>query len=893
MLRPQPPRFGGVGTQPDASEPSCSLERAAELELEDLRRCERTSCSLDDALLLQAADCLSWSGASTAAACGLARLYRTAGRGCVVSDCDAKDEAWRERAQRMRHHATAPAALRCLQAVLDTAEQRIATPFPPPPPFPPPVPPPPPPVPPPPPEPPPPSPEPPRPSPALARASAQLSEGYRLATGGRLDEAAARLRSAAAAADAAAGVRGAAAVGAEARLWLGMCEAKLGRADAALATLARAAAALAATGAAADQRALAAFEAGNAAFALSRHAEAEARYAEALSISPDYPEAHANAGVVAFVVGGRYREAVLRFEGALRVAPAFADAWQHLGAAHKALGAPDAAHDAYARAASLAATNPEPLRGVALVARERNRQPEALHALRRALTLAPRYAQLYIDLGISHDYREEREAAMAAYRSASAIAPAAVPQAPYLEFRAAKSVALWAGWDGHVRRIAAELRADGGAARLQVDPVASLHFPFRAAELLAVVQTATRTKLASGDRPPPAARRPRSGRRRRAARLRSGGERLRVGFVSSYFRDHNLLRLTRGLFLLHDASSFAFHLFAESEDDHSRIAHDVQAAAASLTRIRGVPTAAALASLRAADLHVAVNLNGHHWNAASESVRLELFDGSSGGGGGGGGYSSAAARVTSTYMGYPGPCGASFLQYAHLDRIVTPAAPPVYSRGFTERFALLPHSYYVSDYAASWPQLLQPPPPSADSLPTDDALWCSLNQLPKLDPELFSSWLNALGRAAGMGGGGRSGGGGGAAARLWLLRFPAAAESHLRREAAAHPSPPARRRLLLLSTVAYEAHLRRAAHCDLFVDSRLCNAHTSATDALWAGTPLLTLPGETQTARVAASLLAAVGLPPLAAPSLRAYEDGLVALAGSGGRSGRPAIARG
>ena len=143
-----------------------------------------------------------------------------------------------------------------------------------------------------------------------------------------------------------------------------------------------------------------------------------------------------------------------------------------MGAAHKALGAPDAAHDAYARAASLAATNPEPLRGVALVARERNRQPEALHALRRALTLAPRYAQLYIDLGISHDYREEREAAMAAYRSASAIAPAAVPQAPYLEFRAAKSVALWAGWDGHVRRIAAELRADGGAARLQVDPVA-------------------------------------------------------------------------------------------------------------------------------------------------------------------------------------------------------------------------------------------------------------------------------------------------------------------------------------------------------------------------------------------------------------------------------------
>ena len=117
---------------------------------------------------------------------------------------------------------------------------------------------------------------------------------------------------------------------------------------------------------------------------------------------------------------------------------------------------------------------------------------------------------------------------------------------------------------------------------------------------------------------------------------------------------------------------------------------------------------------------------------------------------------------------------------------------------------------------------------------------------------------------------------------LWLLRFPAAAIARLRAEAAAHASAAPRAAVLDLPTVDYDAHLRRAAHCDLFVDSYLCNAHTSATDALWAGTPLLTLPGDPQPARVAASLLLAVGLPQLVVHSLRAYEEQVVRLTARG-----------
>ena len=99
------------------------------------------------------------------------------------------------------------------------------------------------------------------------------------------------------------------------------------------------------------------------------------------------------------------------------------------------------------------------------------------------------------------------------------------------------------------------------------------------------------------------------------------------------------------------------------------------------------------------------------------------------------------------------------------------------------------------------------------------------------------------------------------------------------REAAAHQSAPRSSSLLSLDTVDHTRHLERAQHCDLMADSLLCNAHTSGTDALWAGTPVLTLPADNQAARVGASLLCAVGIPELVVRSLRTYEDRLAMLA--------------
>jgi len=346
---------------------------------------------------------------------------------------------------------------------------------------------------------------------------------------------------------------------------------------------------------------------------------------------------------------------------------------------------------------------------------------------------------------------------------------------------------------------------------------------------------------------------------------------------------------------------------------------------------------------------VAINLNGHHWNAASEVVRFPLF-------------LHGAAPVQAAYMGYPGPNGARFLHHTYVDALVAPVRRAAAS--FTERLALLPHSYYLSDYAASHRALLEPATPSADALPRSTPLLCSLNQLPKLDPALFATWLNALSRAAASPG---------PPARLWLLRFPLTAIANLRAEAAAHASAVPAAAMIDLPTVAYEArpvyvvrvvcawcargvrmvsawcagapaprgalrplrrleavqraHLRHgravgrhapphaAPHniglpqhrvaslthgCSLcacawaWARARACArawayGHVHVHVRVVAGTPLISLPGDPQPARVALSLLLAVGLPSLVVHSLRGYEEQVVhltAAAGGGHRGG-------
>jgi protein O-GlcNAc transferase len=201
-------------------------------------------------------------------------------------------------------------------------------------------------------------------------------------------------------------------------------------------------------------------------------------------------------------------------------------------------------------------------------------------------------------------------------------------------------------------------------------------------------------------------------------------------------------------------------------------------------------------------------------------------------------------------MGYPGTLAAEFIDYLIADRYVV---PPEQEQHYGERLVFLPDSYYVNDRKRA---MAQKPPRHELHLPQDAFVFCCFNQAYKILPRTFATWMRLLVAVPGS--------------VLWLLETNSWARENLRREAAARGVAPDR--LVFAPRVAPDAYLARIAAADLFLDTLPYNAHTTATDALWAGVPVLTCPGDTFPSRVAGSLLRAIDMPEMITESMERYE---------------------
>jgi predicted O-linked N-acetylglucosamine transferase (SPINDLY family) len=221
------------------------------------------------------------------------------------------------------------------------------------------------------------------------------------------------------------------------------------------------------------------------------------------------------------------------------------------------------------------------------------------------------------------------------------------------------------------------------------------------------------------------------------------------------------------------------------------------------------------------------------------------------------------APVQVSYLGFPATMGASFMDYILADRYVIPEGEEPF---YAEQVVRLPHCYQVTDDRR----------PIAEStlsrrdagLPEQGFVFCCLNNCYKISPPLFETWMRLLRAVPGS--------------VLWLLDGGATAVDNLRREAAARGVDP--QRLAFAGKLPQAEHLARYRLADLFLDTLPYNAHTTASDALWAGLPVVTCTGSTFAGRVATSILHAIGLPDLVAPSLEQYETLALDLATSPAR---------
>jgi protein O-GlcNAc transferase len=219
-----------------------------------------------------------------------------------------------------------------------------------------------------------------------------------------------------------------------------------------------------------------------------------------------------------------------------------------------------------------------------------------------------------------------------------------------------------------------------------------------------------------------------------------------------------------------------------------------------------------------------------------------------------------AAPVQASYLGYAGTMGLACIDYVIADACAIPAADADH---YAERIVHLPGTFFAAD--CTRPIAERTPTRAESGLPGDGVVFCAFNQQYKITPHVFAAWMRLLTAVEGS--------------VLWLRKPPPAAMRNLREAAQAHGIAP--QRIIFAERVASAAdHLARHRLADLFLDTFPYNAHTTACDALWAGLPVLTRIGRTFAARIAASLLTAVGLEDLITESPAAYEALALKLAG-------------
>jgi predicted O-linked N-acetylglucosamine transferase (SPINDLY family) len=454
---------------------------------------------------------------------------------------------------------------------------------------------------------------------------------------------------------------------------------------------------------------------------------------------------------------------------------------------------------------------------------------EAIAAFFDSLALKPDYARMHYNLGLCFGDLDLKKEAAQCFETALILGMGALDVATrglacYYE----RGSCHWQDSEAHLAALSAALHALPDGVAVATSPFAHTVLSSDRAEQLRAAASCSRF-LAIGIAPMAS----------RASDWRPGGRPLRVGYVSSDFHNHATAMLMVEMLERHDRERFEVHLYSHGPSDGSVMRRRIEAACHAFVDVRSLTDPQVARRVRHDGIDLLIDLKGY-----TRDQRFGIF-------------AHRPAPVQATFLGYPGTTGADYLDYLIGDTIVTPLA---HAAGYSEKIAQMPACYQPNDRQRV---LLDAPTRASQGLPEDALVLCGFNQPYKVSPEVFDSWcrlLQALPNAV-----------------LWLLEWSQQALPNLRREAVRRGIDPAR--LIGAPRALSHDHIARFRLADLFLDTWPCNAHTTASDALWAGVPIVTQLGETFASRVAASLLHAVGLPELVCRDLAHYERTVLELA--------------
>ena len=472
------------------------------------------------------------------------------------------------------------------------------------------------------------------------------------------------------------------------------------------------------------------------------------------------------------------------------------------------------------RALALRPGHPEALARLGRAQWMLGQREDAVASLRGAAANAPDHPGIAVWLAHALEDVGQAEAAADAYSRAYALAPQEPQIAAYL-LAWRRKLCDWRDLDA----LAAQVRAAVNEGSASVEPFAFLSEDASAAEQLRCARLRA-GMLARQIRPMPPAP-PRT------------HERLRVGFLSNGFGSHPTGLLTAALFeQLRGLDAFDVHLFALNADDRGPIRARLHAAAYVLHDVAQQPHARVAQRIRDAGIDVLFDLRGWGGGGTPEVLAMR------------------PANVQVNWLAYPGTSGAPWIDFVLADAFVLPES---IEPDFSERIVRLPRCFQPSDTTRAIP----PAPSRAEcGLPDDAVVFCCFNNSYKLNPRSMTRAFAVLREVPGS--------------VLWLLSGPGRADARLRAAAQANGVDP--QRIVFMSKQPHAAYMARLQHADLFLDTEPYNAHTTASDALWAGCPVLTRPGATFAGGVAGSLNHHLGLDAMNVDTDEAFVARAVAL---------------
>jgi predicted O-linked N-acetylglucosamine transferase (SPINDLY family) len=554
---------------------------------------------------------------------------------------------------------------------------------------------------------------------------------------------------------------------------------------------------------------------------LKRYDDAVGDFDRAIQLDAEYAEAFFNKGK-SLTFLKRLDEASTAFENALALKPNLAEAWLGRGNVFCKRKQYDDAFAAYDRALALKAELAEGWLGRGNAFQELRRYREALASFERAAALKPDLVEAWIGCGEMFARLKRHDEAARAYARVLEIDP----QRPFTKGLLLHQKMSSCAWNG-VDALIAEIDQDIASGKLSAEPFGwqGVAKSPRSLQRCAELFNAGKYPAKSGDASP-----------------RSPPDRgkIRIGYASGEFRDQATSHLIVGVLERHDKSRFEIVAFDNGWNDGSDIRRRIEAAVPEIIDVTPLADEAAAAVVRDRRIDILVNLNGYFGEERT------------------GVFAERPAPIQVNYLGFPGTLGAAYMDYIIADRCVIPSGDEDF---YDEKVVYLPDCYQANDDGKDIGARMFSR--AECGLPRHGFVFCCFNNSYKITPEVFDYWIGILKAVPGS--------------VLWLIEDSASAVSNLRREASARAVDPDR--LVFAGRMPLADHLARHRLADLFLDTLPYNAHTTASDALWAGLPVLTQTGGTFPGRVATSLLQAIGLPELITSTPDAYRDLAIELA--------------